>query len=154
VRSPETGTMVERSQAFAHDADGARASATHGAPGGPAYTTAYAHNDAGQPTSVTDWRGKVSTTAYLPSGAPSSRTLGSGVASGDIAWHPDGMPESLTWRNGADQVLRSHGAITYDAGAQRISEEVSSRQVDNTTTAGTASYGLRDNPCVPVRSGR
>jgi hypothetical protein len=90
---------------------------------------------------VTDWRGKVSTTAYLPSGAPSSRTLGSGVASADIAWHPDGMPEALTWRNGAEEVLRSHRAISYDAGAQRISEEVSSRQVDDTTTAGTASYG-------------
>jgi hypothetical protein len=42
---------------------------------------------------------KVEQGNYGPSGAPSSRTLGSGVASADIAWHPDGMPEALTWRD-------------------------------------------------------
>jgi hypothetical protein len=93
------------------------------------------------PTSTTDWRAKVSTPAYLPSGALAARLLGSGIAGTELAWHPDGMAESLTWRNGADQVLRSHSAIAYDRGAQRIAEEVSSRQVDGPTTSGQASYG-------------
>jgi hypothetical protein len=63
------------------------------------------------------------------------------VAVADIAWHPDGMPEALTWRNGADQELRSHRAITYDAGAQRVAEDVSPLQPEGTTTARAATYG-------------
>lgn len=92
VRSPETGTMVTRTQGLGYEPDGARASAAHASPGGPSLTTTYGHNDAGQATSVTDWRGRISTTTYLPSGAPSSRSLGGGVASASLGWHPDGTP--------------------------------------------------------------
>ncbi len=141
VRSPETGALVERTQSFTYDPDAARASATHATPGGPSYTTTYGHNDAGQPTSVTDWRAKVSTTAYLPSGAASSRTLGSGVATAGFEWHADAMPKAMTWRNGANQVLRGHAAIAYDNGGQRNSEYVTALQPGGLTIAGTARYG-------------
>jgi RHS repeat-associated protein len=133
--------MVSRTQAFTYDPDAALASATHAGAGGPSNTTSYAHNDAGQPISTTDWRSKVSTTAYLPSGAPSTRTLGSGVATAGFEWHADGMPEAMTWRNGANQVVRSHTAIGYDGGGRRESEYVTALQPSGLTTAGTAGYG-------------
>ncbi len=121
VRSPETGAMVTRTQAFTYDPDAAKASATLATPGGPSYTTTYAHDDARQPTSTTDWRNKVSTTAYFASGAPSATTVGSGVASASWEWHADAMPKALRWRNGADQVVRSHAAMPYDDGGSATS---------------------------------
>jgi RHS repeat-associated protein len=132
--------MVSRTQSFTYDPDAARASTTHSTPGGASYTTTFGHNDAAQPTSMTDWRNKVSTTAYLPSGAPQSRTLGSGVATAGFEWHADGMPEAMTWRNEAEAVVRSHVGIGYDGGGRRTSEYVTARQPGGLTSAGTARY--------------
>ena len=148
VRSPETNALVTRTQDIAYEPDGNKASVTHAEPGGASFKTTYSYTTAGWTSTVTDWRGKATTTSYLASGAPKSQTVGAGVASGAFDWHPDGSPKALTWRKGAaGAVVRSHTNLAYDPGGQRLSEDASVLQpgaLAATTGQARFAYDLMD----------
>lgn len=147
VRSPQSGAMISRTQSFTYKADGNKETATH-----DGRTTTYSYSDAGWLESMTDWRGRVSSTTFFPSGAPKTQTLGvpsggTDVADAAFAYHDDGSMSSLVWRAGtANTTVRSHTAMTYDNGGLRLSEVVQLLQptvrtnLTATNNPGTATF--------------
>lgn len=144
-RPPTGGAMITRTQRMTYHADGSKASLTHD-DGTATYTTTYGITPAGWDETVTDWRGRTTTAAYLPNGGVSAHTLGANSASPDGAaraasgYHADGSLSSLTWTAGG-QTVRAHTGIGYDTGGIRTTEDVQIRQPGATTnTTGTARY--------------
>lgn len=134
VANPDASKpAIERTQTFEYHDDGAPTKVVH-KDGVNEYATTYANSPAGWTESITDWRGKTSTTKYLPSGAPQQQSLGgSGPAAdvtGDFAYHRDAMISSLSWKRPDGTVIRSHTGISYDVGGLRTGETVSVRKPD------------------------
>jgi hypothetical protein len=93
--------------------------------------------------SLTDWRAKRSTHTYAPAGNVLSDNMGDGAATSTRTYHPDGMPQSLTWRGRGGATVRAHTAISYDVGGLRTSENVSviqPPQAAGADSGGVATY--------------
>ena len=110
--------MVARTQSFDHRPDTTLAAAVH-----DARTTTYARSPAGWTETLTDWRGKASTFAHSPAGAPTATSLGSGAAAATRTYAPDGAMASAVWNAGGTAV-RAHTGIGYDVGGLRSAETV------------------------------
>lgn len=148
IRSPENGVVYTKNQTFAYRNDGSVDSQTH-----DGNTTSFTNSPGGLMESMTDWRGKSSSFAYVPSGAPTSKYLGgttfsSAIVQASILYKPDGSPSSHGWFT--SNAVRRHGNITYDIGGLKISEDVEvalpftqhplGGQVNVVNTSGTANF--------------
>lgn len=131
LRNP-AGAMISRTQRMTYHPNGSKASLTHN-DGTRDFTTSYQISPAGWEEKVTDWRGRETTAAYLPSGDVSRTTLGAnsaqpaGSAEAVSGYHVDGSLQALSWTAGG-QTVRSHTAIGYDIGGIRTLEQISLRQ--------------------------
>ncbi|MGH3116261.1 MAG: RHS repeat-associated core domain-containing protein [Gaiellales bacterium] len=135
VRSPENGVDYSKTQSFTYDPDGTLASLTH-----DGRTVTYQHAPAGWLTALTDWRGRQSTWAYLPSGAPTTRQLNNANLTGTFDYTADGMPSQAIWTAGT-AVVRANTNIGYDVGGLRTSETVAVRQPGTSSaTSGEATF--------------
>jgi len=144
ARTP-AGAMISRTQRMTYHPNGSKASLTHN-DGTRDFTTSFAISPAGWEEKVTDWRGRDSTAAYLPSGDISRTTLGAssalpgGSAQAVSGYHVDGSLQALAWTAGG-QSVRAHTAIGYDIGGIRTVEQISLRQPGaSSDQSGQAGY--------------
>ena len=122
VHAPGKGS-VTRTQTFTYREDSQiKTSIWDGKP------TDYGYSEGGLLERATDWRTGTpnSTFDYFPAGNLASESLGGGIATADLSYHPDGAVESLTWlRQGSSVPVREHSGISYNVGGLRTAEEVS-----------------------------
>ena len=105
-------------------------------------TTTYKHSDAGWLEEATDWRSGASPSSfdYFPSGSSKAVTLGGGVGSASLGYHPDSSLAKLVWKDHAGTAIRSHTDIDYDVGGLRTGEDVT---IEPAGTSATADSGGR-----------
>lgn len=138
VRSPQTATMIARTQSFTHHNSGTWATATH-----DGLTTSYGLAPAGWIDTLTDWRNSSQSSSsidYHPSGATAAVVLGHGAdaplsgsaANLDLSRHPDGSVSDWVWRRAIGPV-REHVGVTYDNRGLRDRESVRIVKADGST---------------------
>lgn len=145
ITLPDDNADVSRTQSFEYRGDEEVTTATH-----DGRATRYTYSPGGWLETATDWRDKVTTASYYPSGAAREQALGRSTATatdpaatGYFDYHADAMPSRLTWTARGGVTVRSHTNIAYDLGGLRRSEDVTVVQpltAVATDSSGTATY--------------